>query len=106
MVIATGTKPLFLGTTPFMANNVYTVIEQMNTNATEMMAGFGIHTIDLFSVVAKRCGPLPYIHCDICMGNGPGVPPVDCRTTPHYTDDGYKLLVATIAPAIADLVKR
>lgn len=103
-LLATGTKPLFLGTTPFMRDSVYTTIEQMNGNASTLMSALKIPTVDLFSVIAAYCGPLPYIHCDICQGNGPGLPPVDCRTTPHYTDQGYEMLVKVIAPAILKLV--
>jgi lysophospholipase L1-like esterase len=96
-------KPLFALTTPYMANNIYTTLEVMNRNATAMLHSLGIPTVDLYSVIASYCGPLPYTYCDICNGSTP-TKKVDCHTTPHFNAKGYQMLVDVLVPAIKALL--
>jgi len=98
-VLTMGAEGLFVLTTPYMINDVYEVVDIMNQNASDYMAKVGVHTVDLYSVVADHCGPLPYQYCDICEGSTPDRL-VDCRTTPHYTDAGYELLASALAEGI------
>ena len=100
-------KALFALTTPYMAGGVYKILEQMNGNATEFMGTVDVPTVDLYTPIVNHCtngtGVLPYSLCDICMGSVPGHP-VNCCTTPHYTEAGYQLLVDALVPAIKSAI--
>jgi acyl-CoA thioesterase-1 len=105
LALSTGAKPLFALTTPYMANNIYKTLEVMNSKASGMVHGLGVPTVDLYTVVAGYCGPLPYTYCDICMGATP-TKKVDCHTTPHYNAKGYQMLTDALVPAIKALLPK
>lgn len=98
-VAGSGAKGLFALTTPFMQKDVYKVIEVMNSNATAYMRSVGVPTADLWRPVVDYCGAPPYQYCDICQGSTPGHA-VDCTTTPHYTEAGYRLIAEVLAASI------
>lgn len=104
LVQSMGAKGLFVLTTPYMKQNIYEVVSVMNRNASEYMTSVGVPIVDLYSPVVDYCGSLPYTFCDICEGST-SEKPVDCRTTPHYTEDGYRLLASTLATGIREVLQ-
>ena len=88
-------KVVYALTTPFMPdyNAGNHVVEQLNAIATTVMQHqvVPVPIVDLYTVIADRCGPLPYVNCSICART-------PCSY--HYTQDGYKLLATAVEGAI------
>ena len=83
---------------------IWRTIEIMNADASTYMASVGIPQVDFWSPIVKHCGPLPYSTCDIVFGSTPGHP-VNASSNPHYTAEGYELLVNALVPAIKAALK-
>jgi alpha-L-fucosidase len=83
---------------------IWRTIEIMNADASTYMASVGIPQVDFWSPIVKHCGPLPYSTCDIVFGSTPGHP-ANASSNPHYTAEGYELLVNALVPAIKAALK-
>jgi hypothetical protein len=66
-LVASGSKLLWVATTPFMPlrRKGNTVVEDMNAIAAEVIKPHNIPIVDLYTVVTNVCGPV-YTNCSIC----------------------------------------
>ena len=94
---ATGSKLLFVTTTPYMPHRQQgdTVVEDMNAIARKVMSTFKIPVFDLYKVVTDCCGVV-YSDCDICKAH-------PCSY--HYNPKGIKLQSIQLAAAIRKALK-
>ena len=104
-------RALWASTTPFMAGGMPAVqhLQQMNGNASTLMASLGVPEVDLWGPIVDYCAPggLPFASCNI--SSGCPVPVAACSvpamSTPHFNTAGYDLLVGALVPAIKSALK-
>jgi hypothetical protein len=104
----TGSKLLFISTTPMMevqwfGNNAPV---DLNAIAKRVTAAAGVPFADLYSHITAFCGER-YAACALCDDEPwrePGAPP-GAHCGYHYTPQGYAYIVEFLAPLVAALVK-
>ena len=91
------TKLIYFTTTPYMPLRTVgnTVVEDMNTIATDMMRARGIHVVDLYKTVTDHCGDI-YADCSICRAH-------PCSF--HYNDAGMTSQAAVVAASIRGMLE-
>jgi hypothetical protein len=94
----TGSKLLYVATTPFMP---YTslgdpIVSKLNAAAKLIMDAKRIPIIDLWGHVVAKCGPVPYSNCSICARE-------PCSY--HYNAAGYDYIAGPLVAAILKAVR-
>lgn len=79
-LVATGSKLLYISTTPFMPQEYYgnLCVPELNTIAQKVMKKYSIPYADVYSWIMQKCGGgKPYASCPLCDNEpwtNPGAP--------------------------------
>ena len=92
------TTILFALTSAYVCNAVNNgCVQNLNNQAAEVMAALDIPTLDMYTPIANKCGPLPN---DECMG-------VSNCFCPHCPGVGYEFIAnTTVVPKLRSLLKQ
>ena len=101
-LVATGSRLLYVATTPFMPDHWRgdTVVEDLNAAARRVMATAGVEYADLYAHVVARCGA-NYTSCSICDDEAalwPPGSPAGAKCGYHYTAEGYAYISQFLSP--------
>eukprot|EP00729_Bicosta_minor_P006593 gene6593-6147_t len=96
-LIATGSKLLYVATTPYMPNHLKGdgIVEVLNAKALMVANARGIPYVDLYTRVTDKCGK-SYATCPICLKD-------PCAF--HYTQEGYEWIQAPLSAAILNATR-